>query len=191
MRLPVMVRVAALYALAGLAVFLGCGRVPTQPTPEAPQGYANPQFVRVPSPGAGESFGVSGSQSLSGTAQIDGAVGGSLTVGRFTVTVPAGAYNGPATVTISAPDSTVLQCNLAISPGNIDRFVVPVTLSTSCAGIPGLDLSGLQTLWRNPADGLWYPEATSANVLAATVNTPLGHFSSYGVADTNIGKSGW
>jgi hypothetical protein len=144
-----------------------------------------PNFVRVPS---------TTTASLSGSDTINGLLGGSLTVGRFKVRVPPGAYIGKATITIVVPDRSVLQANLEISPASANRFLVPVVLETNVTGatVSGSIVSNLlllNTITRNESTGAWQllPNV-SVNVLNRTTYTPLFHFSKYGIV---YGKGGW
>ena len=139
-----------------------------------------PNFVRVPAVG---------SQPLGGSAVIDGSRGGTLTVGRFTVRVPVGAYLGKATIAIAVPDPRVLQCNLAITPASANHFVLPVVLQTNVKGATGISLLSLQTVTLDESTGIWrLVPNVSVNVLNQTVYTPLLHFSKYGIVE---GKGGW
>ena len=140
----------------------------------------NPTFVRVPTT----------SDQVSGSTVIDGSKGGSLTVGRFTVNVPKGAYIGNATVSIQAPDPTTLRCELGISgTRSILGFLKPVTLQTDCRGAVDVDPSNLQVIWFNEAQSLWVLVPNTILDLKLTrLLTPLWHFSQYGVVD---GKAGW
>jgi hypothetical protein len=140
----------------------------------------DPAFVRVPS---------TGTASLSGSATIGGLLGGSLKVGRYTVTVPPGAYLGTATITIKVPDPTVLRCDLSISPASANHFLVPVTLVADASGANGISLISLQTVTLNETTGVWgLVPNVSVNVLNQRVYTPLFHFSKYGIVG---GKGGW
>jgi hypothetical protein len=191
MRATPVPRLTSLAALACLVVFLGCSRQPTEPAPPASTSYSNPSFVRVsPTPPSALTSGP-GSGSLDITEVVDGATGGCVTAGRFSVTIPAGAFDGLGEIRIVVPDTSVMRCELRLSPDDHSGFRVPVLLQANCSGIAGLEPAALRTLWFNPADGLWYEEPTSVDVASFTVATPLWHFSDYGVADTTIGKSGW
>jgi hypothetical protein len=184
-------RAVLLGALAGLAALLGCGRAPTEPSASLPRTYANPQFVRVPGPPPGALSSGPADPSASGGADIDGQLGGVLTVGRFAVVVPPGAFDMVARVTITVPDTTVMMCQLGISPPEANDFQVPVTLGSDCGNIPGIDPGTLATLWYDPARAAWVELPRANGLTGAVVQTPLSHFSEYGVVDPNTGKSGW
>ncbi len=126
---------------------------------------------------------------LSGSAQIDGGKGGTLTVGRFTLQVPAGAYDGSATLGIYVADQGVLQCDLSISPLTANHFAAPVMLTSSYAGATVADPSALVEVWLDPTTNLWrLVPGSSVDAVQQVVTVPLSHFSSYGVAD---GRAGW
>jgi hypothetical protein len=121
------------------------------------------------------------------TFEIDGAVGGSCKHGRFQVTVPAGAWRGTASITISVPDQTKLACDLTISPATANGFAVPVVLTMKTKGCdPAVPLTAG---YFDPVSGKWtevpgaYQDAVSKNVIV-----PLYHFSRYGALD---GRAGW
>jgi len=139
-------------------------------------------FVVVPGPCA--------DGPLNGYGVVSGDHGGTLSVGRFTIQVPAGAYKGDATIGVSVPDQGVLQCNLSISPASANGFRVPVTLTTSYAGANVVDPNALVEVWFDESSGLWRPVlGTSVDPANKEVVAPLAHFSRYGVV--NEGKAGW
>ena len=126
---------------------------------------------------------------LSGTANIDGGKGGTLTVGRFTITVPAGAYGGSATIGISVTDQSVLQCDLFITPASANHFQVPVVLTSSYAGASVADPQTLVEVWFDTSTGVWRQvPGSSVDTDNQLVVAPLAHFSSYGVT---YGRGGW
>jgi hypothetical protein len=177
---------AAVLALA--AVSGGCGHNPVQPKAEE-GAYTNPVFVSVPTLSGAKS----GTQSvLSSTTDIDGAVGGVLTVGRFTVSVPGGAFAGTAQITITVPDPSLVTCTLDISPASANGFLVPVTLTADCSGAANVDLQDCGTLWYDTGSNVWRTVGgSSVDTLNHTVTASLPHFSTYGVADLLEGRAGW
>lgn len=122
---------------------------------------------------------------LVASAEIDGAKGGTLHAGRFTVTVPRGAYTGTATITCRLPDSTLMLCDLEISPSTTDRFAVPVVLSLDTGDLP-VDNGTLSIFWYDPSVAAWRAMPTTVDSGAKWVSTALGHFSRY-----CGGKAGW
>jgi len=166
--------------LRRFAISIGFALLVLSGVPSSFAYQVNPTFVRVPAT----------SDQVSGSALIDGSKGGSLTVGRFTVNVPKGAYIGKASVSIQAPDPTTLRCELGISgTRSILGFLKPVTLQTDCRGAVDVDPSNLQVIWFNESQGLWVLVPNTILDLKLTrLLTPLWHFSQYGVVD---GKAGW
>lgn len=143
-------------------------------------GNLSPSFVVVPV--------ASSTGPLNGYAQISGDKGGTLTVGRFTLQVPAHAFSGTATVGIQVPDQAVLQCNLSISPAGANAFAVPVTLTSDYSGGNVVDPNTLVEVWFDGSAGLWRQvPGSSVDTTQQVVHAPLSHFSSYGVAS----KAGW
>ena len=131
-----------------------------------------------------------GSGALNGSAKINGDRGGSLSVGRFTVSVPPHVIAGDATISISVPDQSILQCSLNITPASDNHFSVPVVLTTSYDGADVADPTSLLEVWFDESAGVWRPVPGSGiNTTNQTVTAPLAHFSMYGVA--RGGKAGW
>lgn len=129
-----------------------------------------------------------GSGSVSNWAKIDGQQGGTLKAGRWTVTVPPGAYTGNATIFITVPDKSVIMCTLDISPASSNKFNIPVILTANCNGAAASDPSSLGMAWFNPSTWLWEPVTGSKADASWNVTAPLRHFSIYGVFG---GKAGW
>lgn len=173
---------------AGALWLAGCSSLPTAPDPGT---YKNPDFVRVDAQQVGS---MSTNATLdtspgSGEAMIDGAIGGTLQVGRFTLTVPPGAFAGTATVSIFIPDQSVVHCQLGISPASANGFAVPVTLRSDCSGTIVLDPAQLAELWFDEAAQVWRQvPGANVDIVNTDVIAPLHHFSDYGVVD---GKAGW
>ena len=127
--------------------------------------------------------------SIAGSKLVSGARADSLIVGRFKLRIPAGAISGSATVSITVPDPTVLQCDLSINPGTANHFTSPVTLSSDFTGAVVADPTTLVEVWFDEAAQVWrVVPGSSVDVANSRVVAPLSHFSSYGVAQ---GKAGW
>jgi hypothetical protein len=124
-----------------------------------------------------------------GSVTIDGLLGGTLHVGRFTLVVPPAALRQRATITMRIPDPSTMRVELSISPASANNFLVPVTLMSNVAGTDVPLVSKLQTVWYDELKGVWRPVPGSAvNVAGLQVYAPLFHFSTYGIND---GKAGW
>jgi hypothetical protein len=124
----------------------------------------------------------------SGSKLINGLLGGTLQVGRFTLVVPPLAFSGSATISINVPDPSQMKVELNIWPASANHFRLPVVLSSNVAGVDVSLISKLETVWWDEEDGKWCPVNGSAvNVAGLTVYAPLYHFSTYGVQ----GKAGW
>ncbi len=178
----------AALVLAGGAWLAGCSSLPSGPGSNA---YPDPQLVRVDAPPAGTFHGRGGGspEPLSSSKDIDGDKGGSLTVGRFTVDVPRGAYTGSATITIGVADPSVLKCDLKVTPNSANGFSVPVTLTTDWSLTNVTDPTSLVEVWYDEAAGVWRQcLGSSVDLVKLTVFAPLSHFSTYGVLES---KAGW
>jgi hypothetical protein len=179
-------------ATISLVAIVGCGRAPSAPNVASgpPDTYTSPVFVQVPR--AGDATGAVPTGIQSGEAPIDGAIGGEIQVGRFTVVVPAGAFVGTATIHVTVPDPNVVACELEISPASANGFTLPVDLRANCAGATNVDLAQCGTLWYDEANGVWRTvSGTAVDLEAQTVTASLWHFSTYGVADLLSGKASW
>jgi hypothetical protein len=133
---------------------------------------------------AGDSLPLPG-RSLVVSSLIDGSRGGVLHAGRFTLTVPRGAFLGRANIACLLPDSTRMLCDLRLPPGIPNRFTVPVVLSLHTEGL-GVDEKTLSIFWYDPSVKGWRALPTVANPNGRTVSTALTHFSRY-----LGGKAGW
>jgi len=199
-------RASGLAALVGVALALaGCGQSPLAPdTRSGSPGVLAPvtpplvsiaedgtlSYVTAPvSAGADSASPPLASpppRSLAATARVDGNLGGTIRAGRFSVMIPPGAFVGPATVTVSMPDSTVMICDLAISPAAANKFLKPVQLMANLYSPDMTDASGCTNYWFDPTRNTWVSLATKSRCSGATITTNLSHFSKYG-----SGKAGW
>ncbi len=180
-----------LAALAGAAVVAGCGRQPLAPLPAASGAYVNPTFARVDDTKSG-SLAMSSTGPVTGSGDVDGDTGGEVCVGRFRVIVPAGAFEGLATITVTVPDPDVVSCELGISPPEANGFAVPVTLVADCQGVTNVDLANCGTLWFDESAGVWRTVAgTAVDLGDHKVSAQLPHFSIYGICDLLEGRAGW
>ena len=193
-------RASALGLLAGIGLSLaGCSQSPLTPGDLALNGVT-PPIVAFASDGtvgyvwAPVGADVDGSAPLppslprrvSASNSIDGSRGGTVKVGRFTVRVPAGAFSGSATVTVSMPDSTVMICDLGIAPVAANGFRTPVELTADLSAPGVADASNFTMYWYDPARQVWVNLEMRSNHSGASVKTALDHFSKYGA-----GKAGW
>jgi hypothetical protein len=117
---------------------------------------------------------------------IDGTVGGVLELSVFRLDVPAGAFDGPATITISMADPMIYQCDLQIDPPAANHFLVPVVLTATMP--TRTDALVDHFLWHDLDANVWRVIPTVRDVNTVTVASPLSHFSAYGIVE---GKAGW
>jgi hypothetical protein len=120
------------------------------------------------------------------TATIDGGRGGEMRAGRFSLKVPAGAYQGVAVITMTMPDSTVMVCDLAIAPLSLNKFSVPVQLTADLSSTNLTDASGCTNYWFDPSRRIWVSLVAKSRCSGTLITSSLGHFSTYG-----SGKAGW
>jgi hypothetical protein len=107
-------------------------------------------------------------------------------VGRFSVKLPAGAFSGTATVTMSMPDSNLMICDLSISPSSANKFKYPAQLTADFSSSGITDVSTLTTYWYDPTRVTWVSLSMKSRISGSAVTTALEHFSKYG-----SGKAGW
>lgn len=192
-----LVLLASVGFLAGVTV--GCSENPTapglttpsQPNPDPPPN--EPNFVQSPGESTQMFIPIANEfdpETGTGTSEIDGSKGGTLSVGRFKLIVPAGAFDSLATVSLSVPDPEVLICDLHISPASANNFRVPITLKVDCVGLVEEEaLNDLYILWLDEEKGKWKKEgATVPDPATFSVHSDLDHFSTYGLVE---GRSGW
>uniref|UniRef100_A0A832MLV6 ZU5 domain-containing protein n=1 Tax=Eiseniibacteriota bacterium TaxID=2212470 RepID=A0A832MLV6_UNCEI len=181
-------------ALAVAAAALGCGRLPTAPDvvpPAAPQAAAP---VAEPAPTLAGVVTVAPSgpiapDTLEAAAPLDGALGGEVKLGRFTVAVPAGAFDGLGVVSIAVPDPARLHCRLEITPESSNAFIVPVRLRIRLDGVAHPERMGI--LWWNPTMREWERIESRVDRETLTVEAELEHFSEYSVQEVDRAKGGW
>jgi len=121
---------------------------------------------------------------LSSSRGINGLLGGSLSCGRFRVTIPAGAFSGTGTVTMTVADTGTAVVALSISPSNLNNFKLPAVLSFDPTGL-GLTYP-VVIYWYDTQRKVWVSLATGVDVATGLPTVLLTHFSTYGA-----GKAGW
>jgi hypothetical protein len=126
------------------------------------------------------------SRTVTATVKVDGNQGGTIRAGRFSVMIPPGAFVGPATVTVTMPDSTVMICDLSISPAAANKFSKPVQLTADLSSPDMTDASGCTNYWFDPTRLTWVSLVSKSRCSGSLVTTSLSHFSKYG-----SGKAGW
>ncbi|MBD3335220.1 MAG: hypothetical protein GF355_06860 [Candidatus Eisenbacteria bacterium] len=178
-----------LVVLMGLAAFVvGCG----EDAMTTPEESATPEFARViEEPGAAGGDAGLGRDCLAermsdiGYKVIYPRMGGELTVGRFTVTIPAGALPAPALLRIQ--DLTVEEGMLIteIGPHGL-QFLTPVILTMDLEGTSLEDAEDATIYWYDPEEEAWVDMGGTYDPQTKTVSAKLDHFSRYGG-----GRAGW
>jgi hypothetical protein len=168
----------------------GCGQLPTSPNPV--QTEAAPAVARSAQP-ASLLGGIV--NTLIGlivrTLNLVGSIGGSLSNGRWRVTIPAGAVDGNATVSLGVPNLTSPDCALEISPSDLNHFSTAATLTVDCSNVMSSALSNYSIYWYDPNAKVWV-ELTGSKVdlTKKTVSVQIMHFSDYAVGPKG-GRAGW
>jgi len=123
---------------------------------------------------------------LRASLYVDGAVGGRIRAGRFSLEIPPGAFEGKGLVTLSMPDSTVMVSDVSIHPATLNHFREPVKLTADLSA-PGMtDASDCTMYWYDPVRMSWVGLNSKSRCSGALITTTLEHFSRYG-----SGKAGW
>jgi len=188
-------RIRTLSALAGAALIgmtfvSGCSNAPTAPVvaeiKDTPGPMSPPVFVLPVTLSAEDSVQP---PILIISQRVDGAVGGVVNAGRFRLTVPPGAFVGPATITIFVPDPKQLGCSLEIDPPSANQFRVPVLLEADCVGAQVARASDLAMALWEPDLKVWrVVDGSAVDAAHWNVHAGLEHFSRYSVVET---KAGW
>lgn len=187
MRTTQHLRLSFLAALASISALTGCSTLPTQPTAGAPpSGQSGPEFVQA-RPVAG-GLSAESAAPLQGSGAVNGTTGGSVTVGRFTLLVPSGAFVGTRTFTITVPNPDVLVCDLGAS--GTGSFVKPLRLVLDWNATNVSDPAQLQIVWRieSSVTSTWAPTATTIDAGLQTATTELMEITDYGLVEA---KAGW
>jgi len=112
--------------------------------------------------------------------------GGALRAGRFTLKIPAGALPEDAVVALSMPDSTLMVCDIEITPSSANHFKLPVQLMANLSTSTMEDVSTCTMYWYDPTRASWVSLEGKSRTANCVVTTDLEHFSRYG-----SGKAGW
>ena len=171
----------AVSTAVALAVLAGCSSAPIG-SPSVTT--SNPVFAQSTAPPQATALGETTSLLTQTSAVVDGAVGGIVNLGDWTVNVPAGAYPGSATITIKVPDPTVAKCDLGISPASANAFKVQVLLS--CRLRTTAEVLADDMMWWDPSVSKWRVISSSPSPATMSRVAPLWHFSSY-----SCGRAGW
>lgn len=132
------------------------------------------------------------------SAKIDGLLGGKMQCGRFFLSVPPLAFIGSGTITMTTVDSTVMICDVEISPASLNGFRQPIHLGMNTTGL-AVGCDTLTMYWYDPSSKHWVDMGADKSLddvaellgiqLPANVSgivTSVRHFSRYGG-----GKAGW
>ena len=160
-----------------LLLWSGCAE-PTAPESSASELLgSNPSTVLLTCPS-------SSTESASGL--ISAALGGTVSVGGHSVTIPAGALLSDATVSLTVPASKYVEVELEVDGSDHFVFQLPVAVSIS------YDRCSRSNILRAPLTA-WYIDAQSKALLEhmggvddkllRTVTFTTPHFSAYAVAE--------
>jgi hypothetical protein len=192
-------KASVLAVLVGVGLALaGCTQSPVAPE-STPTGDGNrsgaPPLVSIQADGTMDYVTVPESTlpdptprstALVASTLVEGGRGGTLRVGRFSLAIPAGAFEGSAVVTMTMPDSTLMVCDLEITPLTQNHFKVPAELTADLSAPGKLDASDCTNYWYDPLSMRWVNLESKSRCSGTLITTNLEHFSTYG-----SGKAGW
>jgi hypothetical protein len=188
-------RIVPTLFLVGLlaATVFGCGQLPTSPNSAQTQASAKVAATAEPASLLSSVGGVL--NTLVGlivrTLNLIGSIGGSLSNGRWRITIPAGAVDGNATVSLGVPNLTSPDCALEISPSDKNHFSTAATLTVDCSNVMSSQLASYVIYWYNPSTKQWVElSGSKVNLTNKTVSVQIFHFSQYSVGPTG-GRAGW
>ena len=158
-------------------------------TTVAPQTLGAPEFVRVTEPFASPLAPPgSGSAEIASpeetSARVTAAAGGTITAGRYTVTIPAGALEADTLVTVRVrEESGMVGCEL--TPHGIE-FATAVLLTMDLTGTGCACTETVTIYWYDPSADTWVDVGGTLDPATLGLSTPLLHFSEY-----RAGRAGW
>jgi len=175
-------------SLTVLLAAAGCSNLPTQPLAPTQSGSGVVTTDGQPAQVLGLFEG--SSTSTNTKSKVIGVLGGTVSVGDFTIVVPPLALTRTATITVTQPDLARPVVNLSISPATANGFLLPVLLVANASRMDRSLLAVAYISYLNPTTGKWETvPGCSVSLLGLTVTAPLSHFSTYRVESG--GKAGW
>ncbi|MBD3162619.1 MAG: hypothetical protein GF346_09650 [Candidatus Eisenbacteria bacterium] len=176
----------------GILLALGVASCGTD-TVQAPETSAVPELVNVDgNPNAAVPLGGNGKGGNKGGKDkrhrawqsIDPTVGGTLTAGRYSIEVPAGALDHTMVYSVTSKEQTgYVICELG--PHGVS-FDVPVTLRIDLSDL-ALDPDEQYTVyWFDEESGEWTDVGGTYDPSTGVLEAELEHFSRYGA-----GRAGW
>ena len=143
--------------------------------------YDGAGFSIIPDPRGKLDQGVQGvSPKIGASALVKAKVGGVVSLGRFSVEIPAGALDKDTVIEISVSDPWLVMCEL--SPHGL-QFNKPATLTVDYNGTDGelLEVTSLTLgiYWYNEATGRWERVGRSMDKDRNLLGAQLEHFSGY------------
>jgi hypothetical protein len=124
------------------------------------------------------------SQTSSSTTAEIGLLGGLLSVGGVSVSIPAGALLAPVTMTLSLPASNHLEIDISVEGSEHFIFELPVVVTVSYARCGWQGWSPISAWYFNQGTGELLEQMPSLdNKLLRTVTFTTGHLSGYILAN--------
>jgi hypothetical protein len=169
-------------ALLGVLAMVGCQGSPRRladvPDPSSTLGPDGQIWVN-PASGGAASLQKAGKGAMSQTFALDASKGGKFKFDRYTVDFPPNAVAADAQVTITVSSSVIVECDLSISPPELNHFSQPVTLTMDLHGtnVTPANLAGVYVYWQAP--GGWTRVGHRTDPVNFTVSAELQHFSLY------------
>jgi len=153
-----------------------------------------PRLEKTPSDSASNILGLFGpprilwcptSETATQSAVVD-ALGGLVSAGGTTISIPAGALLGPTNVTVTVPASNYMEVDISVEGVDHFLFELPVAVTVSYARCARFrTFFGVVTAWHIDSETKALLEAMPSvdNKLARSVTFITGHLSGYALAN--------
>ena len=176
--MSVRISLAAISA-AGIAVLVACNSADVTSTPRAGDAAlraasSSVELLQCPSTGTASATG------------LVSALGGVVSAGGVTIAIPAGALLGTSQVTVTVPDSRLLEVDISVAGQEHFTFELPVVVTMSYARCSRANID------KGPLSAWYIDSETKAplenmggidNKLLRTVTFTTGHLSGYAIAN--------
>src|SRR5580765_7575386 len=193
-------RVAGVFS--ALLVLGGCSALPTEPmlrhgttigtsagAPAAPVAPVSDYGTQSLLPILNPIGTVTDSLGIGQIVPVVGGQGGVIKMWGMTLSIPADAIGGDATLTVTMVNPDEHECSIEINPPSLNHFSKPVTLQFD---VPeATDMRGMSIYWWDPVNVTWVPVPSTIDKDQQTISTDLQHFSKYKVDSELMGKAGW
>ena len=138
--------------LAGTLALTGCGRNPVAPESAIPAGpgASTVQGTQTEDPAPD----VVGEPGASASVHVAANEAGTLTLGRWSLTIHKNSHVDPATISMTILDPDAMEVLIEVSPASANVFQVPIELVADCTDQVNMVMEDNTIFWWN---GGWEP----------------------------------